>query len=383
MLTPILKNHKRPIYVYHRLGKIIFLPFLFIFCSTRLTAQCFPTGFQNASTFTTDNSIGTYDFSNPSNSQTSNNSRASASALISILSGDTYYLKATGFNFNIPSYASICGVTLEAECRATGLLLTAAVRDNEIRLIKGGVITGSNKSQAGDWGSSDAYRTTGGASDLWGTTLTPADVNASDFGVAISAQIIALVAALPSAQIDHIRLNVHYNPILPVTLAFFNAEKINNKVILEWKTTEEEDNASIILERSLSNNKWDQLSRYDLRLGNTGKSYIYQDILSQQGEYSYRLKMTSASGMVIYSAIKKVHFQGKEILSLYPNPAVDYLYIDNASTGNINIFNTSLQPLRVQAERTGQTSYRLNIRDLPVGLYFVNAGNQTMRFIKK
>src|SRR5262245_61359342 len=92
-----------------------------------LAAQCISSGWHNATSFSTDNSTGVYDFAIPANAQVSDNNRADASALISLLSGNTYYLRATGFGFSIPSYAIICGVSVEVECRGTGLILTAAI----------------------------------------------------------------------------------------------------------------------------------------------------------------------------------------------------------------------------------------------------------------
>jgi hypothetical protein len=61
--------------------------------------------------------------------------------------------------------------------------------DNSIKLIKGGTISGTDKSAGATW-SVDVEETVsfGSTSDLWGITLTPTDVNASNFGVGISAK---------------------------------------------------------------------------------------------------------------------------------------------------------------------------------------------------
>lgn len=56
---------------------------------------------------------------------------------------------------------------------------------NSVRLIKGGVISGDDKA-AGSLTSSDASYSFGGAADLWGLSLSEADVEASNFGVAVS-----------------------------------------------------------------------------------------------------------------------------------------------------------------------------------------------------
>lgn len=364
--------------------KPVLLCCLFHFCITVAEAQCYSTAFNDGTSFSTDNSIGVYNFSSPGNAQASDNSRANASSLIAILTGDTYYLKATGFNFSIPSYASICGITVEVECRATGLLLTAAVRDNEVKLIKGAVITGNNYALTGDWGSTDAYNSYGGTTDLWGTTLTPADVNASNFGVAFSARIIALVAVLPSAQIDHIRMKITYNPILPVHLLYFNAISKNKRIALEWKTTEEEDNAFIILQRSFNSIDWLDINRYELSANNNDKVYLYEDVPDQGGKYAYRLKISSASGAITYSAVRYATMDEMKTLSVYPNPGGDFITLSLPQpAGHIAIIDMYARRWPVVYEKTSANSCRIDIRNLSKGIYFIQGGSQVIKFLKE
>lgn len=342
-------------------------------------AQCFSTAWRNATTFTTDNSVGVYDFFSPGNAQTSNNTRASASSLISILSGDTYYLKATGFGFTVPSYASICGITVEIECRATGLLLTAAIRDNEVKIIKNGTITGTDHALAGDWGSSDGYRSYGSTSDLWGTTLTPADVNSSTFGIAISASIIALVAALPDAEIAHIRMRIDYNPILPVTLEYFTAIRKETLINLEWKTAEEEDGSFIFLQRSEDNTTWKDIGQYELHLYNTYKVYKQTDTVSAKKSYQYRLKTTLASGLTTYSTIKYIAADIAQKLSVYPNPAVDRIVVTGRNIRIVDMLGRQHMLLSIVDENCST----FFINTLPPGMYFAINERGAEQFIKQ
>lgn len=61
------------------------------------------------------------------------------------------------------------------------------VRDSLVRLRKNGATTGDNKAfYQWESGSSDETNTYGGASDLWGESWTPADINDADFGLAFS-----------------------------------------------------------------------------------------------------------------------------------------------------------------------------------------------------
>ena len=150
---------------------------------------------------------GTFAWTNPGNASASDDARASATSPSGPPTGfTTDGLNATGFGFSVPSHATINGVTVEIERRKSNG--TETVIDSSVRLIKGGTPTGDNKADGvNDWPTADAYKTYGGSADLWGSTLTPADVNASGFGV-------SLVAAFDqhdvTAEVDHIRITVHY-----------------------------------------------------------------------------------------------------------------------------------------------------------------------------
>lgn len=158
-------------------------------------------GPNNSQTLANDPLLGIVAMSNPANAQNSDDSYVTA---ILALGQVSQYLKATNFNFTIPLDATITGITVEVERSATSL---SALSDSSVRLVKGGTISGDNKAAAGTWPTTDAYATYGSGVDLWGLTLMPQDVNASDFGVVINASA-ALAATL---QIDHVRVSVTYD----------------------------------------------------------------------------------------------------------------------------------------------------------------------------
>lgn len=57
--------------------------------------------------------------------------------------------------------------------------------ERDIQLVKGGTISGNNKASdndSGQIGSDRGFVSYGSSSDLWGLTLTPTDINASNFG---------------------------------------------------------------------------------------------------------------------------------------------------------------------------------------------------------
>lgn len=81
------------------------------------------------------------------------------------------------------------------------------VVDATVKLVKGGAVVGDNKADtANDWPAANATKEYGGSTDLWGTTLNPSDVNASDFGMVISATVSS-----GDAYIDAVSITVYYS----------------------------------------------------------------------------------------------------------------------------------------------------------------------------
>jgi hypothetical protein len=146
-----------------------------------------------------DNSIGTVSWSNPGNVTAEDGSDASAGQ------GTSHYLKATNFGFSIPSGSSVDGITVEVKKRADAGV--GPVTDNAARIVKGGTIGSTDRSQGGNWPTSDTYATYGGSSDLWGESWSASDINASNFGFALSAS----VGTSSIANIDYVRVTVKYS----------------------------------------------------------------------------------------------------------------------------------------------------------------------------
>lgn len=118
---------------------------------------------------------GTANISNPSSYATA------------IGPGTTHYLFATGFGFAIPTGATIKGISPSLKRQASA---ASSVLDAGVFLLKAGAVAGTTRAAAGYWPTAPSANSYGGPTDLWGTTWTPAQVNASNFGIALSAQIV-------------------------------------------------------------------------------------------------------------------------------------------------------------------------------------------------
>jgi len=133
-----------------------------------------------------------------------------------VAAGNTDTLKVTNFGFAIPSGATITGIALKFT-RAKSYA-AATVKDKTVQLQKSGSYVGSNKAATYTNWPTIAYpssKTYGGASDLWGTTWTPAQINNSAFGAGIIAGRTDSNSVY--AEIDHLYIQVTYTEPLTVT----------------------------------------------------------------------------------------------------------------------------------------------------------------------
>ena len=132
-----------------------------------------------------------------------NNSYATQSLGAGVTSGT---LDATNFGFTVPAAATITGVSARIEKKSS---VASTNRDSTVQLLKAGAPVGNNKASGSNWGTSDAYSTYGADGDLWGTTWTVAQVNASNFGLRLVARNFG--GSTSTASIDHMEITVYYD----------------------------------------------------------------------------------------------------------------------------------------------------------------------------
>lgn len=146
-------------------------------------------------------------WSSPSNASSENGSCAVATSFAGSPL-DTQYLKATNFGFAIPTGSSIDGILVRIK-RACLADLGSGVVDSRVRLVKGGTIQTTDKASGFSWPTSLGFASYGGASDVWSGSWTAEDINASGFGVVISATIYDIDGGT-TADIDFIEITVYY-----------------------------------------------------------------------------------------------------------------------------------------------------------------------------
>lgn len=359
--------------------RIKVLTVLTIALSLSAKAQCVVSSANSTSTMVNDISIGSLAWGGLGNAQGSDNSYASAGQLLGVLTTiQSNYIKCTNFGFSIPNTASICGIEVEVERHCSGLLIGSSVSDNRVYIVKNNVIGGTDHALAGTWPSSDAYVNYGSSGDAWGTTWAPADINSSNFGIAISAKASSGLAGLfLTASIDHVKITVHYNPtVLPVELKDIKCIQENDKVKVEWEVDAEQNIQSYSLEKMLSETEWITISS----TAPGQKKYSLFDESAQENNY-YRLKIMEADGRFSYSKVVYTNFYPKDFL-LSPNPAIDLITIKSADIiSRIEIFNSSMSIIKTIG--VNDISASVDISEIEKGYYFVKVISETTTSFKK
>lgn len=170
--------------------KLLSLIFLILSAPWTSTGNIFPaSGTNNAG-------IGATAWTNPGNIVSDNNSTASCNA-----GASSQYLVASNFTFELPSGAVVLGIT----ARAGGTESSGGTESVNMQLQdESGALFGSSKSVTWN-GTSETVYTYGGASDLWGATITEAIVEDADFGVRL------WFTTAHNITVDYITLAVEYS----------------------------------------------------------------------------------------------------------------------------------------------------------------------------
>lgn len=116
------------------------------------------------------------------------------------------YLYASNFGFSIPTGATITGI--QARITRRGSNLTNGVRDVDVYVTPTGTPAGTNLAQATIWPTSLTQAIYGTSTSLWGQTWTPAQINATTFGVLVR---VTAPFANRVAAVDFVDVIVHYS----------------------------------------------------------------------------------------------------------------------------------------------------------------------------
>ncbi|WP_342085111.1 ice-binding family protein [Dyadobacter sp. OTU695] len=178
-------------------------------------------------------------------------------------------------------------------------------------------------------------------------------------------------------------ISLHNNEIvalessLPVTLIGFTVEKGEGQTaLLKWTTAEERNSDHFEIEHSYNGKEWTQRG-FIAASGESSvsTSYFYTDAMNGNGIQFYRLKMIDRDQTFSYSQIRSIKASANSRMSLYPNPAKDWITLasdDLSQTERIQLYDNNGRTLHDQSFKfqTGKSA-GINLKHVPAGLYFV------------
>ena len=173
---------------------------------------------------------------------------------------------------------------------------------------------------------------------------------------------------------------------LPQSLLSFTATKGDNKVMLNFTTTNELKFASFDVERSPDGSSFTTLGTVTSEGANGDYAYIDAHPLSSINHY--RLKMIDQNGSYSYSKMVSIRYDKNASITIFPNPAKDEVTVQlhmPAGAVSLQIIDGMGRMVKTMTlKSSGSTlSTAIDISGLAVGQYYIHAGSEIISFIKQ
>lgn len=161
---------------------------------------------------------------------------------------------------------------------------------------------------------------------------------------------------------------------LGIKLASFEAVKVEDEAHLTWNTLNTANASHFEIERSSDAKNFEFKGKVLAPVNSTENvEYNYWDKKPMAGKNYYRLKMVSLDGRFEYSEVRLVNFNNDNSISLYPNPAKDYIIVDlgAAATNVQSIIITDALGKEIMTRSVSAATISINLNNLSSGIYFV------------
>jgi hypothetical protein len=173
---------------------------------------------------------------------------------------------------------------------------------------------------------------------------------------------------------------------LPVELVAFTADMKGRDLALAWRTASEKNSARFEVERSTDGREFVRIGEVAAQ-GTTTRptDYAFLDPLTPIPAYPhtllyYRLRQVDLDGTANYSPVRSVLVGGKELLTLYPNPARSAVAVGGVSAGAMVEVFDALGRVVAQATADASGTAQLALPSgLAAGVYVVRSGANALR----
>jgi Secretion system C-terminal sorting domain len=179
--------------------------------------------------------------------------------------------------------------------------------------------------------------------------------------------------------------NCNFLNVLAVSLINFSGKlNVNKSASLQWKVEESYNINKFIIEKSSDGITFKPLTTVNASSSTNGMYYYTDNELLAQNNY-YRIKIIELSGKIFYSNIVSVNLKSEVDISVYPNPVVDKLTIQQFGSqyNKIAYLYASTGKIEQQINITSQ-QHSINIKTLAAGVYYLKMnGGKVFKIIKQ
>jgi hypothetical protein len=168
---------------------------------------------------------------------------------------------------------------------------------------------------------------------------------------------------------------------LPVSWLDVSATRTGQSVQLNWSTASEQNTKDFVVQHSSGNGRWTNIGNVAAAgFSSSIRSYRFTHTQPLDGRNQYRLLQRDLDGRESLSKVVSLVMPSATSVQVYPVPS---------STGSVYVKLPADQPLKLLnsqgvlvLEQTGKAGVQLlELPELPKGLYYLQAGKETIRVI--
>ncbi len=176
-------------------------------------------------------------------------------------------------------------------------------------------------------------------------------------------------------------LNVQLVPVgtpLPVTWAYLEGVADGDCNKLTWGTYTENNADGFWVQRSADAMNFEDIDFVSANNLVTISNYEFNDCETEDKNWYYRLKQIDFDGRIDFS--KTIFVERKErLITIYPNPFTDVIIINSTEViEEIQLFNSL-----GEGKRINYSSGKMEINDLPAGIYYLKIFTESETVVKK
>ena len=166
---------------------------------------------------------------------------------------------------------------------------------------------------------------------------------------------------------------------LPVTFLSVNSKCETGKVLLTWKTAQEQNSSYFNVEKSIDSIHWAVIGNLSA-VGNSSieRSYYFADKSLAQNNY-YRIAEYDADAKVQYSSVVQTSCSISDVIRVWPNPTPGKIIIDIVTQSRsrvlIKLIDTKGSTVKMQQEdlSQGRNQVMVDVTSLTNGIYYLYA----------